>query len=89
MRQFDTDDTSIQKAIESFNADNKGIKISFGSVGNILELKELINEFEDKFNVKALDDFYLEENKTYPDYGWYRKFEKSMSKMQNRISNSR
>ena len=70
------DDASIQKAIESFNADNKGIKISFGSVGNILELKELISEFEDKFNVKALDDFYLEENKTYPDYGWYRKFEK-------------
>ena len=70
------DDISIQKAIESFNSDDEGIEISFGSVDNILELKELINEFEDKFNVKALDDFYLEENKTYPDYGWYRKLEK-------------
>ena len=71
------DDISIQKAIESsFNAYNKGIEISFGSVGNILELKELINELEDKFNVKALDDFYLEENKTYQEYGWYRKIEK-------------
>ena len=70
------DNTSIQKAIESFNSDDEGIEISFGSVDNILELKELINEFEDKFNVKALDDFYLEENKIYPEYGWYRKFEK-------------
>ena len=74
-KQF-IDDVSIQKAIESFNADNKGIEFSFGYMGSVLELKELINEFEDKFNVKALDDFYLEENKIYPEYGWYRKFEK-------------
>ena len=74
-KQF-IDDVSIQKAIESFNADSKGVKVFFGCMGSALELKELINELEDKFNVKALDDFYLEENKIYPEYGWYRKFDK-------------
>lgn len=70
------DDASIQKAINDFCENSKGIAVQVGKIGGILELKELINEFEDKFDVKALDDFYLEENKTYPDYGWYRKFEK-------------
>ena len=70
------DDASIQKAINDFCENSKGIVVQVGKIGGILELKELINEFEDKFDVKALDDFYLEENKTYPEYGWYRKFEK-------------
>ena len=70
------DDTSIQKAINDFCENSKGIIVQVGKIGEILEMKKLINEFEDKFDVKALDDFYSEDNKTYPEYGWYRKFEK-------------
>ena len=66
------DDVIIKKAINDFCENSKGIVVQVGKIGGILEIKELINEFD----VKALDDFYLEENKIYPEYGWYRKFEK-------------
>ena len=71
----------IKEVTDSINSKNKVIKIYVGSAVGILELKELINEFEDKFSVKALDDFYLEENKTYPKYSWYRKFDKKRKRL--------
>lgn len=60
--------------------------ITFGSL-NLLEMAELVKEFEDTFGVKANGDFLIDETsvKLKPDYRKFERFNNDRFKRSKRV----